>query len=156
MSLPTRLLLWLAHRRRGQLEICAYDYEFRNYLNEIWAPPEPPPIVSDSICVESIESDICFSRARPRPLDWKIAFTTAFSKAVAAADRSMQGRILLALADISSDPATPRGDTVKPLSGEKHGLWRYRLGDYRLVYEPQSNERMVVLVDFAARGGVYE
>jgi mRNA interferase RelE/StbE len=92
----------------------------------------------------------------PPPLDWKVAFTADFSKAISSADRSMQGRILLAIAELSSDPITRRGDTVKPLVGDKHGVWRYRLGDYRLLYEPVARDRMVVLLDFAARGTVYD
>ena len=68
----------------------------------------------------------------------------------------MQGRILLALAEIAARPMASRGDTIKPLRQELQGHWRYRLGDYRLVYEPLPEEQLVVLVDFAPRGRVYE
>ena len=62
---------------------------------------------------------------------------------------------LVAIGEIQSAPRTPRGDTVKPLTGELRGLWRYRIGDYRLVYRPSWNGRTVMLIAFAGRGSVY-
>lgn len=156
MSLISRLHAWWQCRSRGVLEVFSYDHEYQGRLRQIWEPPAQPPVREEQSSVEVIDTGIRFSRRPPPPLDWKIAFTAKFSKAIAAVDKSMQGRVLLALADISAEPATPRGDTIKPLTGELQGLWRYRVGDYRLVYEPLSAEQMVVLVDFAARGGVYE
>jgi len=145
--------------RRRQLTICRREYEYRHYLKEMWEPSSQAPLAPDVLeepARQTAHDDTAFSRRPPPPLDWKIAFTATFSKAISTVDRSMQGRVLLALAELSSDPATARGDTVKPLVGDKRGLWRYRLGDYRLVYEPDANDRMVVLMDFAPRGGVYE
>ena len=86
---------------------------------------------------------------------WLIAMSHEFIKAIDSIDRKLQGRILEALADISKDPITVRGDTVKPLTHEMKGLWRYRLGDYRLVYQPLPEKNEILLVNFDSRGAVY-
>jgi hypothetical protein len=51
---------------------------------------------------------------------------------------------------------TPIGDTIKPLTGDLRGLWRYRIGDARLVYFPQIEFRKITLISFGGRGGIYE
>jgi hypothetical protein len=48
-------------------------------------------------------------------------------------DRKLQGRILEALVEITKNPTEVRGDTVKPLTGDLKGFWRYRVGDYRIA-----------------------
>jgi mRNA interferase RelE/StbE len=88
--------------------------------------------------------------------EWTFGFSAAFRKAVANLDKKLQGRVLEALAAISRAPTEPRGDTQKPLRGAHAGLWRYRLGDYRLVYQPELASRKVLLVDFGPRGDIYD
>jgi mRNA-degrading endonuclease RelE of RelBE toxin-antitoxin system len=75
---------------------------------------------------------------------------------VDALDRKLQGRILEAMADLAVAPVTNRGDTVKPLDGEMAGFWRYRIGDFRLVYFPDETTHTITLFDFASRGNVYD
>jgi mRNA interferase RelE/StbE len=158
MSLLDSFRKWLARRRIGRLVVCLTEPEYKWRLSEIWDPPPLPPTPPASEAeTGSFRRDfILFSRKPPPTLDWKIAFTSAFTKAIAQIDRSMQGRVLLAIAELSINPTTARGDTIKPLTGDRRGAWRYRLGDFRLVYEPQSTDRMVVLIDFAARSQAYE
>jgi mRNA-degrading endonuclease RelE of RelBE toxin-antitoxin system len=97
------------------------------------------------------------SALRPALRDqlWEIAMSPAFLKAVRSIDRKMQGRILEALLEICKRPMTPNGDTVRPLSREMRGLWRYRLGDFRLIYKPVPERGHVILVTFDSRGSVY-
>ena len=87
---------------------------------------------------------------------WALSLTSDFRKAVACVDKKMQGRVLEALSELSVNPNTAIGDTVRPLVGDRKGLWRYRLGDFRLIYEPLTKIHVVKLVDFAPRGQVYE
>ena len=58
----------------------------------------------------------------------------AFRKQIEPVDKKLQGRILLAITELTAQPNVLRGDTVKPLQGDLNGYWRYRIGDYRLVY----------------------
>jgi mRNA-degrading endonuclease RelE of RelBE toxin-antitoxin system len=78
-----------------------------------------------------------------------------FKKEILSVEKNLKGRILDALSQVLESPRTIRGDTVKPLSGAFRGLWRLRIGDYRLIYQPSADGRMVMLVSFAGRGSVY-
>jgi mRNA-degrading endonuclease RelE of RelBE toxin-antitoxin system len=89
-------------------------------------------------------------RELPRP-DWLVGMTDEFRKAIVGVDRKLQGRILEALGYITKSPVASRGDTVKPLSGQFSDLWRYRIGDYRLVYRPNPVSKQVMLVAFTSR-----
>jgi mRNA-degrading endonuclease RelE of RelBE toxin-antitoxin system len=80
------------------------------------------------------------------PTSWLMGMTKDFRKAVREIDRKLQGRILEAINDISENPVQTNGDTV----------WRYRIGDYRLVYLPDREKHQITLWAFAARGGVYD
>jgi|GEM_PF-368919 len=87
---------------------------------------------------------------------WDIAMPDTFTKSIKGLDKKLQGRILEALGKIVKDPLKEIGDTIKPLSRDMKGLWRYRIGDYRLIYRPEVERNRVVLLCCGARGGVYE
>ncbi len=86
---------------------------------------------------------------------WMIGMSQDFLKATQSIDRKLQGRILEALTEISQNPTIVKGDTIKPLSKEFKGLWRYRLGDYRLIYQPLPDKMQILLVDFSTRAAAY-
>jgi mRNA interferase RelE/StbE len=44
----------------------------------------------------------------------------------------------------------------KFMSGDKHGLWRYRIGDHRLVAQIQTNILVVLVVRVGHRKDVYD
>lgn len=44
----------------------------------------------------------------------------------------------------------------KPLRGGLHGLWRYRVQDYRLICELNDGECVVILVKAGHRSSVYD
>lgn len=87
---------------------------------------------------------------------WFVQFEAGFRKVCAALDKNMRARLYDAIAEISESPMVPRGDTVKPLSSGLKGAWRYRIGDYRLIYVPEDPPGVVHLVSFGARGGAYD
>jgi mRNA interferase RelE/StbE len=47
-------------------------------------------------------------------------------------------------------------DFGKPLRGGLHGLWHYRVDDYRLICRLQDSELIVLLVHVAHRSTVYD
>ena len=95
------------------------------------------------------------SKIKDRPPPWFAGYSKEFVKASEKMDGKMQSRIFRAVMKISKDPEKVRGDTQKPLTGQYKGLWRYRIGDYRLVYLPVREHGNIVFMDFASRGGVY-
>ncbi len=99
-----------------------------------------------------------FSRAASEQTehgDWHFGFSDAFAREVQRLDKNMQGRILMAITRLLEGPIQPHGDTIKPLSADLSGLWRYRIGDYRLIYLPETNRRRITLLTVAPRGDAY-
>lgn len=43
----------------------------------------------------------------------------------------------------------------KPLKGEKSGIWRYRIGDYRALCEIQDEELLVLALEVGHRRDIY-
>jgi mRNA-degrading endonuclease RelE of RelBE toxin-antitoxin system len=135
--------------------------DFEDVLARFWdegIPPEVYHAVKNarwrlSREGEARDVDILFSLAEP---DWYIGLSTEFTKSIAKIDKNKRARVLEAIGKLAEAPTTPRGDTIKPLTGDLAGLWRYRIGDDRLMYKPNQQSKKVVLVSFGARGGIYE
>jgi mRNA interferase RelE/StbE len=75
---------------------------------------------------------------------WRIEITRTAEKQITKLDRTVQASIFQFLGERVQTSADPR-QLGKPLHGDKKGLWRYRVGDYRLICDIQ-NERVVVMV----------
>ena len=87
--------------------------------------------------------------------EWFLVITRAFSKSIKNVDRKIQNRIQSAIDEIASDPISPKGNTIRPLANDRKGLWRYRIGSYRLIYAPIERDRKVLLLKFSSRGQAY-
>ena len=87
---------------------------------------------------------------------WQSIFSEDFKKCLKTIDKKLKGRILEAVLQISENPTTLQGDTVKPLKNDLAGCWRYRIGDYRLIYKPIKEVFKILFLDFGSRGGIYE
>lgn len=85
-----------------------------------------------------------------------VVMTDQFMGDISHIDRNQQGRVLMVIRNIVLNPLEVKGDAIKPLVGDMKGLWRYRLGDYRLVYLPDKEENKIFLVEFSPRGEVYK
>jgi mRNA interferase RelE/StbE len=77
-------------------------------------------------------------------LAWKVEFQKSAAKQLRALDRPIQQRILTYFHTRVLAADDPR-QLGKALSGDKGGLWRYRIGDYRAICKLED-ERLVVLV----------
>lgn len=84
---------------------------------------------------------------------WQPAHTKDFQKDIRM-HMDMFTKVSRATLNICLDPMTPRGQ-IKPLV-RSAGRWRYRLGDYRIVYWPDRRKRRVVFELFGPRGDVYD
>ena len=45
--------------------------------------------------------------------------------------------------------------TIKPLHGQKKGLYRYRIGNLRFIYQVDREERIIHIVQIDNRGDIY-
>ena len=71
-------------------------------------------------------------------------------KQLAKINREDQRRIISAIRDLANDPR-PVGS--KKLSGRD--AWRIRIGDYRVIYEIDDDELLVLVVTLGHRREVY-
>jgi mRNA-degrading endonuclease RelE of RelBE toxin-antitoxin system len=101
--------------------------------------------------------DFLYRRQQPPRVrrTWYLGFTHEFCKAIQNIDRKLLGCVLQALGYISTTPTVRMGDTVNALSGDCEALWRYRIGDYRLIYRPDTDNARVVLITVVSRGAAY-
>lgn len=84
---------------------------------------------------------------------WRIDFTKVADKALRKLDRPTAGRVLDELEEIAKlDDPRSRG---KALTGNLAGLWRYRVGDYRVVCDIEDGVLVILVVDVAHRREVY-
>jgi addiction module RelE/StbE family toxin len=49
----------------------------------------------------------------------------------------------------------PKPPAALPLKGAGRGLWRVRVGDYRILYEIHDTHLIVIIVDIGNRRDVY-
>ena len=85
---------------------------------------------------------------------WELRFTPRAQKALAKLDRAVASRILLTLERNLSAHEDPRG-FGSALAGELSGLWRYRIGDYRVIARIEDAVVTVVVIDVAHRSAAY-
>jgi mRNA-degrading endonuclease RelE of RelBE toxin-antitoxin system len=133
-----------------------------NDLDDLWHPQPPEMYLyrrASKAAAPCTAPDFYDYEPKPpppkRPPPWYIGMSSNFSKDISKIDRKLQGRILEALNELTQNPISLRGDTVKPLTGELQGCWRYRLGDYRLIYSPDRSTGDITLLAFASRGSAY-
>lgn len=74
----------------------------------------------------------------------KIEFRKRAKKDLAKLDKQVQGRIIKWLSKIKEigDPYY----NAKPLTGSFKGFWRYRIGDYRVMYYVDKNNILTIVV----------
>lgn len=72
----------------------------------------------------------------------------------ASADRPLARKIARCLTHLEHDPRS--GNNVKRLSGEFAEYYRYRIGDWRVVYRVDDEAEVVNVVAIAHRSNVYE
>jgi len=87
-------------------------------------------------------------------LAWQIELTTTAEKQLSKLDKVTAKRITQFLRQRIALANNPR--TIgKPLAGSRRGLWRYRVGDYRLICELQDERLVVLVVEVGHRGEIY-
>ncbi|HXZ42064.1 MAG TPA: type II toxin-antitoxin system RelE/ParE family toxin [Terriglobales bacterium] len=85
---------------------------------------------------------------------WTIEITRTAEKQIKRLDRVAQQAITHFLRDRLKPSENPR-QWGKPLHGDKRGLWRYRVGDYRLICDIQDDRITVLVLTVGDRKDVY-
>lgn len=67
-----------------------------------------------------------------------------------------QQAVAKAFDDICQSPFThPNPTIIRPLKGTHQGRWRYRLGDLRIIYTVNVEEKTIDIIAIGPRGDVY-
>ena len=85
---------------------------------------------------------------------WVVELSDTAARAIERLDRSAARRILAFLRDRVATAEDPRR-IDRSLVGTRRGLWRYRVGDHRLICEIQDNRTVVLVVTVGHRREVY-
>jgi mRNA interferase RelE/StbE len=81
---------------------------------------------------------------------WRIEITRTATKQITKLDRRAKEAILQFLRERLSPAENPR-QWGRALQGEKRGLWRYRVGDYRLICDIKDEEITVLVLELGHR-----
>lgn len=87
-------------------------------------------------------------------MTWTIEYLASARKEVRKIDPQQRRRIRAYLEERVLALAHPR-ELGKPLKGELSELWRYRVGDYRIICQLQDERLVVLVVRIAHRKDVY-
>jgi mRNA interferase RelE/StbE len=85
---------------------------------------------------------------------WSVQIDARTAKKIQKLDRETQHLILRYINRHLRQSPDPRA-AGKALTGPLRGLWRYRIGDYRLLAEIRESELIIVAVDIGHRSEIY-
>ncbi|ACL74299.1 type II toxin-antitoxin system RelE family toxin [Thioalkalivibrio sulfidiphilus] len=85
---------------------------------------------------------------------WTIEYAQSAKKSVKGLDPPTRRRIRDYLEQRVAALQNPRG-LGAPLKGEFSELWRYRIGDYRVICELQDEKLVILVIRIAHRREVY-
>ena len=83
---------------------------------------------------------------------YKVSITARAEKDLKRLDRAIKNRAVTAIADLASEPR-PTG--CKKIQSEA-GVWRIRVGDWRIAYRVDDAQRQVLVIRIAHRNEFYD
>jgi mRNA interferase RelE/StbE len=87
-------------------------------------------------------------------LAWRVEITRTAQRQIGKLDRQVQTTLIRYLREQVEQSDDPR-QQGKALRGEKKGLWRYRVGDYRIICHLRDESKTVVVLTLGHRKEVY-
>ena len=87
-------------------------------------------------------------------MTWRIDISSRASKTLAKLDNRAKQKITAFLTQQLPNMAQPR-QTGKALQGNLSGLWRYRVGDYRIITQIKDNELIILVIEIDHRKDIY-
>lgn len=87
-------------------------------------------------------------------MNWQVDFTPRAESHLRRLDNSVKQRIFAGLEKLENS-ADPQAH-CKPLRGQLAGLWRYRIGSYRVIIDFQHEELVILALEIGHRSRVYD
>jgi mRNA interferase RelE/StbE len=88
-------------------------------------------------------------------MSYRVDVSKRASKSLTRFPEKVQTSIIEALERLEDDPFHPQLD-IKALHGELKGLYRVRVGSYRVIYEIEQSERVVRVRQILHRQNAYD
>ena len=88
-------------------------------------------------------------------MGWTVKISNTAESQLKKLDRPIQKRIVDYLYDRVENCKNPR-HFGEPLKGNKSGMWRYRVGDYRILCEIHDHELVVIILNIGHRKIIYK
>lgn len=88
-------------------------------------------------------------------MKWTISFDKYALKALSKIDKQNRNRILQFLKVDLLGLNNPR-QIGKALKGKFKGMWRYRVGDYRIICKIVDNELVILALEIEHRSSIYK
>ena len=83
---------------------------------------------------------------------YKVAYLNSVEEDLKKLDKTTARKILSRIETyLACDPK----ELGKPLKGEFQGYWRYRWGDYRVIYKISEREILILVLRISNRKDVY-
>lgn len=86
--------------------------------------------------------------------DWEIVLTRPAEKTYKKAPKSIRGRLENCFGSLEQDPKS--GNNIKALTARLKGLYRYRVGDWRVIYRLKEEKKIVEVIAILPRGDAYK
>ena len=83
---------------------------------------------------------------------YRIRVLEPASRQLARLDRSLAQRIVAHVRRLAADPQAMK---LEPLTGELTGLFKARVGDYRVIYELLHDEHLLIIHAIGHRRDIY-
>ena len=87
-------------------------------------------------------------------MSYEIKFSQAALRSLGKLDETTQDMIFAWIFKNLSDTTKPR-DIGLPLKGKLKGLWRYRIGKYRILAKIDDRELIILVIDIGHRKRIY-
>ncbi|MDR0496386.1 MAG: type II toxin-antitoxin system RelE/ParE family toxin [Treponema sp.] len=88
-------------------------------------------------------------------MKYKVEYSSSALKDLEKMDKSISKMLQAWIAKNLNDTETPRA-FGKALKGSLHGLWRYRIGDYRIIADILDEKIVIVLLEIGHRSNIYK
>jgi mRNA interferase RelE/StbE len=83
---------------------------------------------------------------------YRVVTTKSFDKALAKLPLNWQKRIVAKIEEVAVDPYAPNNNLTK-LQGRDG--YRFRIGDWRVIYELQDDRLVMLILEVGSRGRIY-
>ena len=88
-------------------------------------------------------------------MDWIVEFDPEAAEDFRKLDRSVQRRLQNYIRDRIIPAEDPRA-FARPLRGEQAGLWRFRVGDYRMICDIEEETVTILVLRVGHRREIYK